>query len=193
METVIIILAAGSSSRMGQSKQMMKIDDVTLLKRSVLTALQSGIGPVVVVVGAHEEEHRKEIENTAHIISNANWENGMGSSLKSGLRHAQKLFQVENIIVMVCDQPHVSPSILKNLQFKMSSTQKSIIASAYAEVVGVPVLFNKIFFNEILRLPDSGGARKIIERHPSETFLVEFPEGSVDLDTPEDYRSFTKE
>jgi len=69
-------------------------------------------------------------------------------------------------------------------------SRKLVIASFYSASAGVPALFHKTLFPEIMKLSDDQGAKKIIQKHPTETLTVNFPEGSVDLDTPDDYSSF---
>lgn len=194
MEVGIILLAAGSSSRMGQSKQLMKIKEVAMLVHSTTIALESGIEPVVVVLGANEEEHRKALEYlTVHIAMNHSWENGMGGSLKAGLAHLlQNMPTINAVMVMVCDQPLLTCEHLKKIRENYLQSGKPIVASQYSGTLGVPVLFHKTLFSEILALPDDQGAKKIIQQHPHDTLAIDFPAGSIDLDTPDDYRNFTR-
>ncbi len=194
MEVGIILLAAGSSSRMGQSKQLLKIREVAMLVHSTTIALESGIDPVVVVLGANEEEHRKALEYlTVHIVMNHRWENGMGGSLKEGLTYLlQKKPTINAVMVMVCDQPLLTGEHLKKIRENYLQSGKPIVASQYSGTLGVPVLFHKTLFSEILALPDDQGAKKIIQQHPHDTLAIDFPAGSIDLDTPDDYRNFTR-
>src|SRR5690349_15574194 len=104
-ELVIVLLAAGSSSRMGQSKQQLVIDGKSLLVHSVETAIKSDADKVIVVLGSEEEAHRKILKNLSVGIShNPRWQSGMGSSLKAGLSHViSNNPETEAVIVMVCD------------------------------------------------------------------------------------------
>jgi molybdenum cofactor cytidylyltransferase len=192
MSIGILLLAAGASSRMGQSKQLLKIKGEFLLVQSVTIAKETGLHPEVVVLGAHEKEHRQAIEHLSISIAvNAAWKNGMGGSLKTGLQHLISLAPgTEAVLVMVCDQPLLTAGYLKKLVQEHQSSHALIVASRYAETGGVPALFHKSLFPEILELSDDQGAKKIIQQHPGDTCLVDFPEGSMDLDTPEDYRNF---
>jgi molybdenum cofactor cytidylyltransferase len=193
MNIGIVILAAGSSQRMGQSKQLLKIQDEPLIRRSVRVALSTGMKPVVVVLGANEYQHREALNAMpVDVVVNAQWATGIGSSLKTGLSFVQKLEKTDAAIVMVCDQPLLSADHLTALREQYISTHKRIIASYYAGTAGVPALFDKTLFEEINNLADDEGAKKIIFQHPNETVGVVFPEGSVDLDTPEEYKKFTE-
>lgn len=187
----IILLAAGSSSRMGRSKQLIKINGMPLLVHSVNQAIQSGM-PTVVVVGANATAHRGAIENLpVDIVENISWATGMGSSLKTGLKYLlQKSPDTEAVIVMVCDQPLLTSEHLLKIKNLYEKSDKPIVASYYSATAGVPALFHKTLFNAILSLSDDQGAKKIILSHKDRTATVDFPDGAIDLDTPEDLKKF---
>jgi molybdenum cofactor cytidylyltransferase len=183
MPVSAIILAAGSSSRMGQSKQLLPWKNETLLTHAIHTAMESRVGHVLIVLGSNESEHRKAIEKLpVTIVSNPLWKNGMGSSLKAGLKQAK---DAEAVLIMVCDQPFVTTDHLNNLIQHFERTGQLIVASKYMDTVGVPALFSKKMFDELMDLDDKEGARKVIMKHDHS--VVIFASG-VDLDTPDDYQ-----
>jgi molybdenum cofactor cytidylyltransferase len=191
-DVAIILLAAGSSSRMGKSKQLISIQGETLLEKSVKTALHSKGKNIIVVLGANEAQHRGVIEDLpVSIVYNPHWQNGMGSSIKSGLKRIT--IKSEALIIMVCDQPLLTSSHLDTLIDHYKSTRTPIVASSYSGVIGVPALFDKSLFARLSLLEDSQGAKKIIESGKEFTDSVNFPEGSIDLDTPEDLHQFFKD
>ncbi len=192
MDIGIIILAAGASSRMGQSKQLLPIQGTTLLKRIVTTAQALKPSHTVVVLGANEKQHAAILKNTnVQSIVNPLWQNGMGSSLKTGLQHLLSLSPTTDvIIILVCDQPAVTTVYLERIVEWYKTSGKAIIASFYSGSPGVPALFDKTIFPELLNMDDAHGAKKIIQKHEALTELIPFPEGSIDLDTPEDYHNF---
>lgn len=186
----ILILAAGSSSRMGQSKQLLKVEGEPLLVKVVKAALQADGSPVVVVLGANEPAHRQALRHLpVSIVSNPEWAKGMGSSIKVGLQYLiSQGSAVDGVLMMVCDQPMVTAAYLK---FVISKFQKAhIVASQYAHTLGVPALFSKEYFPELLQLKDDEGAKKIIQKNFHAIITLPFPEGAIDLDTPGDYRNF---
>ncbi len=190
MEAGVIILAAGSSTRMGRSKQLIELDEETLLARAVRIAGATGM-KTVAVLGADHEKHEKAIRKMEiDTVFNPDWQSGMASSIKAGLRHFSGNKSIHAVIVMVCDQPLLSSDHLTNLRDQWISANKPIIASCYTGTVGVPVLFDQSMFAEILTLSGEGGAKKIIQNHPEKTAGISFPEGAVDLDTPDDYKTF---
>lgn len=195
MDIGIIVLAAGSSSRMGRSKQLLEIEGESLLMRCSKVALAVNPINVVVILGANEKPHREIIEKLPlHIISNYYWKTGMGSSIKSGLNYLiQAAPDLEGVILMVCDQPALTTEHLQKLIEKFSEKKKSIIASSYANSKGVPVLFGRSFFSNLLLLGDDQGAKKIVQQFPDQVGVVEFPQGSFDLDTEEDYTNFLRQ
>jgi molybdenum cofactor cytidylyltransferase len=192
MSMGILLLAAGSSSRLGQSKQLLPVEGQTLLERSAKIAVASGVHKTIVVLGSNEATHREAIRNCpVEIIVNPEWQKGMGSSLKTGLRHLiNSAPGTEAVLVMVCDQPRLETSHLQKLILEFGTSGKSIAASFYKNSPGVPAIFASNHFQELLNLDDQQGAKKIILQHRDNIALVDFPEGAVDLDTPEDYQNF---
>ncbi len=189
-----LILAAGSSSRMGRSKQLLEIDGEPMLCRCVKIALEANPENIVVVLGANEKPHREAIEKLpVKIISNHFWKTGMGSSIKTGLNYLiQSGVELDAVIILVCDQPSLTSKHLQRLIDSFTGTQKPIVASAYANSSGVPVLFGRSFFSNLLLLADDQGAKKLVQQFPEQVEVVDFPEGADDLDTEEDVQKYLK-
>ena len=192
MKSAALILAAGSSSRMGQSKQMLDIHGEKLLIKTIEAFFAAGVTTVIIVLGAEEKTHRDLISHLpVDVVHNSEWQRGMGSSLKTGIRKLTTDYpSADAAIVSVCDQPLLSPQHIQALLARYDATAKKLIASEYSGAPGVPVLFHKSFFEGLMRLPDDQGAKKIILENIGEASLVPFPGGEIDLDTMEDYRSF---
>jgi len=186
--TAIIILAAGASSRLGQPKQLVRFNGNTLLDHAVQAAAGCAAGMVVVVLGAHAPQIGKDIGNgPIHIVENKHWQEGMASSLRCGIEALTDVMpQANAAILMLCDQPFVTAELLNELIAKMERSGKPIIASTYNGILGVPALFHKSIFPELLELQGDVGARIVIQRHMDETEVIPFPNGEVDIDTPAD-------
>jgi molybdenum cofactor cytidylyltransferase len=191
-EIAIVLLAAGSSSRLGRSKQLLSITGQPLLLKSVEAAIESGIKNIIVVLGANEEAHRQIIKDAGvQVVVNTDWKKGMGNSLKMGLSYLlQQLPKVEAVITMVCDQPLITSDQIKKLIAGYESSGSAIVASFYQGVAGVPVLFHRTLFPELLLLPDDAGAKKMLQQHPELIQMVPFPGGEVDIDTEDDLRKY---
>ncbi|MBT1696523.1 nucleotidyltransferase family protein [Fulvivirgaceae bacterium PWU4] len=190
----IVMLAAGASTRMGQSKQLLPVKGEPLLLRSVNAAILSGAQKIVVVLGANEKAHRDLIRDLkVEIVFNERWETGMGSSIKTGLRALLDLNpSLEGIVVLVCDQPLLTADHIRQLVTKHTETSKPIVASGYAATSGVPVFFHKVYFGKLMKLKDEQGAKKVIQQNSGDVTLQPFPQGEIDLDTPEDYERFKR-
>lgn len=192
MSVGIIILAAGSSSRMGQSKQLLQIgDDKSLLTHSTKIALHSGASKVIVVLGANEFAHRKSIENTSvEILVNTRWHAGIGSSIKLGLaKLTESDPSIQAVVLMVCDQPLLTADHLASLIATFYKTKNAIIATAYAGIVGSPALFSSTEFKKIMLLSDQSGAQSLLKENAN-VIQIPFEPAAIDLDTPKDYSDF---
>ncbi|HEU4507465.1 MAG TPA: nucleotidyltransferase family protein [Pyrinomonadaceae bacterium] len=184
-----MILAAGSSSRMGRPKQTLQFQGESLLRRAAMAALDARCRPVVVVTGAHAELSRRELDQLdVHEAFNGDWESGMGSSVRAGIERLISIeARVSAVVLLLCDQPHVTSHVVSDLVVAHRTTGRPIVASAYGESFGVPAIFSSTLFPELTQLAGSSGAKQIIKRHASETYFLQFPEGEVDVDTPDDF------
>lgn len=189
--TGVIILAAGPSSRLGEPKQKINFKGKTLLQKAVEAALHSACRPVIIILGANFEEIQGDIENEDILVyHNPQWEEGMASSIRLGIEALQKTEQsVLDVILMVCDQPFADTPLLNNMINKKATTGKEIIASSYNDTLGVPALFDKKYFSELLSLEGQEGAKKIIMKHKESVADVPFPSGGFDIDTIDDYKA----
>lgn len=185
----IVILAAGTSSRLGIPKQLLPYKGDSLLNNAIKTAQQVTPSAMVVVLGAEAESLRKDLD--VPTILNPEFREGMASSIRCGIQYmiGHPAEKIENIMLMVCDQPHVDAAHISALIEKQQATGAKIVASFYADRKGVPALFNKAVFQELLALTGDVGARRIIEKYDADTVVVPFPAGVIDIDTDEAYRA----
>jgi molybdenum cofactor cytidylyltransferase len=100
--------------------------------------------------------------------------------------------QVDAIVLLACDQPFVNKSIIRSLNLQRTNSGKSIVASCYADTLGVPVLFDRIWFDSLLSLPDQSGAKALINAISAEVAQIEFPQGIIDIDSPDDFERLTR-
>jgi molybdenum cofactor cytidylyltransferase len=185
----VILLAAGESTRLGHPKQLLTYKGQTLLAHCLDIAGHSDADPIIVVLGAQAEIIKKEIAgNNAHIVENADWEEGMASSIRIGINELIKISPLaKGAILMVCDQPYVTSGLLNNLMTTRRKSGKRIVACSYADTFGPPVLFHKTLFPELLKLTGDVGARSVIQHHADAVEVIPFPEGTHDVDTEADY------
>lgn len=210
-----VILAAGESSRLGQSKQLIEFRGKTLVRRMVDAASEAGCRPILVVVGNRKRipqvhaprslsgetrQHEMELfdavsselkKTDATIVANPNWKCGIGTSIRAGVQHLiDTAPRVDATVLLTCDQPFVNHAVIDGLITLRHETGKPIVAASYAGTLGVPALFDRGYLPELLRLDDSAGAKSIILSNRDQVAEFPFPEGKIDIDTAEDWERF---
>lgn len=188
-----VVLAAGSSSRMGRPKQTLQYRGESLLRRAALAALGAGCRPVIVVTGAHAEMSGRELDGLdVREVLNARWETGMASSVRAGVEGLVGAdANAEAAVLMLCDQPHVNADVISRLVEAHRAGGSPVVASSYGGSFGVPALFVRALFDELARLEGAAGAKQVIKRHASEVHFIPFEGGEVDVDTPDDFSRLT--
>lgn len=192
----VVVLAAGSSRRLGKAKQLLTFRGKSLLKRAVETALAARGEATVVVLGAEAPRMREEIRDCpVDVLINAQYENGMAGSLKGALRRIMKKYpDIDGVLITVCDQPFVTGAHLRNLVKTQRDCGKAIVSSHYGNTTwGVPALFHKSLFPHLLELRGDRGARSLIEAHREGSAWVPFPSGTSDIDTIEAYEALLRQ
>ena len=186
----VVILAAGSSSRMGRPKQALRFGGSSLLRQCALAALGSVCTPVIVVTGANADISARELEGLdVRQVFNQHWKGGMASSIRAGINDLLDACpETDGCVILLCDQPFVTSDAISRLVFASRWAGKAIIASRYAGTFGVPALFNSSLFEELTQLEGTTGAKTVIARLAAETHFIDLPDGAVDIDTPDDYQ-----
>lgn len=183
--TGIVIIAAGESSRLGQPKQLVLWKNRPLIRHTAGVALQASLGPVAVVLGAIDEECRCALKGLPiHVVRNPEWRAGMGGSIALGVSSLMEN-KLENIIVMLCDQPLIDAGHLRKLEEESRRLGKGIVATRSCGANGPPVLFPSSSFVQLRTLRGNQGARSLLHAAPLLSW-VPCPAAACDLDTPED-------
>jgi molybdenum cofactor cytidylyltransferase len=185
----VVILAAGSSSRMGQPKQNLVFNSNTLLQRTINEA-RLVTEEILVILGSGIEEILPTIESlNVTIFFNKQWNLGMAKSINIAVEHLlSSKSEINGIIFLLCDQPYVNVNLLKQLITTAELSTKGIIACTYNGTVGVPVLFKKKYFRELLKLKGKEGAKKLLESFADDLHTIPFPLGYIDIDTETDFK-----
>jgi molybdenum cofactor cytidylyltransferase len=192
-KTGIIILAAGSSTRMGEPKQLMKYKNKTLLQHTIGEAKHANLEPVICVTGYESDLITQSISvMNVDIVYNENWSDGMGTGVAVGIKRIL-LSDVDSVILAVSDQPHVSSELFRNMEKLRDESGKKIVACSYAGTLGTPVLFAKDYFHQLMSLDGNQGAKKIVSMNLSDVCPLEFEEGNIDIDTKQDYEKLISE
>ncbi len=186
----IIILAAGNSSRLGRPKQTLLWQGIPLLRQVAHAALESDLGPVVVVTGAYESEVAAAVSGLPlTLLQNENWSAGMASGIVLGIQKMQDFLPaVSGAILAVSDQPLVNAALFKALAAAhFAAGKKIIVASEYAGTLGTPVLFGSAYFEDLQQLSGQEGAKKLLRTFRASVVAVPFAGGAFDVDTEEDW------
>ena len=183
-----ILLAAGQSKRMnGENKLTKKIQGISLIKHSVKNILTSSIDELIIVLGYQKEIIEKLIDKNEKIkfVFNKNFENGMASSIKTGLSNLSE--KTEAFFICLGDMPIVNSDIYN--QLIQSRNNKEIIVPTYKEQQGNPILFSKSIKMKIMTIQGDVGAKKILELNKNKILNVEVNSKSIrkDFNTKDDF------
>ncbi|WGH74256.1 nucleotidyltransferase family protein [Tenacibaculum tangerinum] len=189
IHTVILIMAAGSASRMGKTKQLLPYKNTTLLEHAIEQAQKSVVKNVYCVLGANKETIQEKIKHhPIEIIYNPNYKNGLSTSIAKGIEYIQEK-NFDTVLIMLADQPHVTFEYLNSLIEISEKNPLKIIASKYQHTVGVPAIFPKKYFHNLMNLKGDKGAKSFLESPTAEIIKTTISNNLVDIDTPEDYKN----
>jgi molybdenum cofactor cytidylyltransferase len=189
----LILLAAGTSSRMAQPKQLLPIFGKPLLRRVVDSARAAPVAPLVVVLGANVTTVQRCLEGTdVNVVLNEEWAEGVGSSIRAGLEALEASSpELNGVIIALADQPNFSAAHVNRLLAERERTGRSIVATEMREQLVLPAYFGSEFFLDLLSLRGDSCARSLIDANRANVAAVCFDD-LEDIDTKEDYLNFLK-
>lgn len=191
MSSAGVILAAGSSSRMGPNnpKQLLLVEGRPLLERVVAQANRSLLDDVLVVLGSQAERIRSEVHlDRARVVVNPDYALGMSSSLKAGLHALEP--GVERVVVILGDQPAVDAALLDQLLELQASSGLPAAALSFDGLLHPPVVMERPLWGDLESLEGDVGCRRLIRARPELVAVLPVRDAGghpVDIDTPEDY------
>ncbi|MBE0577081.1 MAG: molybdenum cofactor cytidylyltransferase [Desulfuromonadales bacterium] len=188
-----IILAAGSSSRMGRPKQLLPFRGHTLLECIVDTALNSSLSKVVVVLGHRADELRPLLAGRdVTVVLNDDYQRGQSSSIQAGLRTVRE--DVDAALFLLGDQPLVTPETIDSILSAYAVSQGLIVMPVFDGRRGNPVLFDRQTFDDIDSLTGDTGARLLFQDYANHIVEVPLHDPSVhfDVDTEQDFKVLKK-
>ncbi len=187
-----VILAAGASSRFGSPKALLEFEGRTLLSRAVRCALDGGCDPVVLVLGSGARRCRDEAAGEpVQVVVNSDWGEGMGSSIRAGISALAGRTGIRGALLLTCDQPLLTSSLVADMRIAFegfaADSPRSAVVCGYAGTRGIPALFGALLFASLERLRGDRGAKSVLEHDADEVRVIDWPDGAVDIDRPEDY------
>lgn len=184
-----IVLAAGNSTRMGRPKQLLPFRGKTLLEHAIHSVQAAGCSGTLVVAGASLADIAGIVRaSEAVLVENAGWKEGIASSIRAGIKAAIALQEdIPAVLLTLADQPLVTPTVLQRIVERFRAGYTLAAASEYAGQIGVPAIFSRALFPELISLSGSQGAKQVLLRHSSQVQRVPAPEAALDVDSPTDY------
>ena len=173
-----VLLAAGQSKRMdGENKLTKEIQGVPLIKHSVKNILASSIDELIIVLGYQKEIIEKLIDknNKIKFVFNKDFENGMASSIKTGLDNLSE--KTEAFFICLGDMPMINHDIYN--QLIKSKDNKEIIVPTYKGQQGNPVLFDKSMKETVMNITGDVGAKKILELNKDKILNLEINDQNI--------------
>src|SRR5262249_30265142 len=147
-----VVLAAGSSTRMGVNKLLLELDGQSLVRRAV-SAAREAVSRVVVVLGHDEERVRAELRGLeCAMVVNPDHARGVGPSVHTGVRHAPA--DSDAIVIVLADMPFVTAAMIAALSGRYRETGAPLVVSHYGDVQAPPTLYDRALFAELLSIDD---------------------------------------
>lgn len=187
---IVLLLAAGKSSRFGSPKQLLKWKNSNLLQHAIKTASDSNASDVFLVLGANYDQIMEMIHtDSVEVIRNQSWEKGLGNSIAFGVNQIlEKEIKVDGILLMLADQPLIDSDYLNSIIDTFEVGTNQIIASSYLNgKKGVPVLFDKCFFEQLSNIKGDKGAKALLDNYANKVISVDGGNNLLDIDTFDDY------
>ncbi|OOG46837.1 nucleotidyltransferase family protein [Rhodanobacter sp. C01] len=183
---VIVLLAAGEGRRYGGIKQLVEIAGQPMVRRVARVALEQRV-PVIVVTGAHAEQVEAVLDDLPlQIIRHAGWQDGMGSSLATGIRGVDASFpQASAALLCLADQPLLATVLIQQMLQRHAEAPERLLVTEQDGVSGPPVLFPRDCFTALMALSGARGAHALIEREAARVERFASTNG-IDIDTPQD-------
>lgn len=187
-----IVLAAGSSTRMGRNKLLLDVGGETLVRRAVRLANKAGLDPVILVTGHARREVEREVRDLdCTPIFNPDHGTGIQTSVACGIAAAPAACGAA--VVILSDMPFVSARMVRTLVERHAEADAPLVASRYGEVNAPPILYDRSLFGEISRMR-AGCGREVVRRHHDRAVLVDWPADRLrDLDRPDEYEAVRRE
>lgn len=185
MQPFAVVLAAGTSSRFGTTKQLEPWRGAALV-RTVLSSAERACGERSLLVVGHDWQRVVQACRpiAGFIAINEAYRDGIGTSIRAAVRRIGHA--ADGILLLLADQPLVAPSHLEGLIERWRATPTAIIASRYADVVGPPVIFPRPDFAALAALEGDTGARSVVAAATARLITIECERAAVDIDRPED-------
>lgn len=181
-----VLLAAGTSSRMGRNKLFLRLGGTSVLRRAVASARAAGLDPLLVVLGHESDRALAELEGLLCTpVLNPEYARGMNTSVRAGISAVPD--DAAGAVLMLADMPFVTEDMLRSLVDRYRTGDAPLVVSTYGEVLAPPILYGRPLFPELRALSGDGCGKRVVKAHRAEAALLAWPPSALaDLDVPED-------
>ncbi|HTS78997.1 MAG TPA: nucleotidyltransferase family protein [Myxococcaceae bacterium] len=181
-----VVLAAGTSTRMGQNKLLLQIGGQSVLRRAVHTALAAGLDPVLVVLGHESDRACAELGDLpCEVVLNPQYPEGIHSSLRTGIGAVPG--RCTAAVVLLADMPLVDAAMVRGVVERYRADRPALVVSRYGDVDAPPILYDRRLFPEFRELEGEGCGKRVVKRHSAEAIRIAWPSRALtDLDRPDD-------
>jgi molybdenum cofactor cytidylyltransferase len=188
-----VLLAAGTSSRMGRNKLLLEWNGETMVRGCARRALAGGVSPLIVVLGPNAAAVRSALSDVpCHSVVNPEYESGMASSVRAGLAAVPEAAAAA--VILLADMPHVTAEMVGQMIQRYHTTHAPLVISDYDGVSAPPILYARQLWAELAAANGEGRGRDIAARHRDESETMRWPASALaDLDVPEDYARLTSD
>lgn len=188
MATAALVLAAGSSRRLGRPKQLEPWGSSNLLGQVVERTRAFPVDEVWVVLGYEADRVMEQVDLAGvGVIENSEWEEGIASSLRAGLDALTRLSRCERVVIVLGDQPGVDPAVVEQLLASHQQAGLPVSVPKYRYSWGNPVVVERSLWPRLMSLEGDEGARRLWQAHPEWVNEVWFSElAPRDVDTEGD-------
>jgi molybdenum cofactor cytidylyltransferase len=183
-----VVLAAGTSTRMGRNKLFLELEGKPLVRHVVERASNAGFDPLIVVLGHEADLVQQALEGLSYRpVTNLEYERGVNSSLRAGI-HAASETPASAAVVMLADMPFVTTGMMATMMDKYRHSDVPLVISDYGGVNAPPMLYDRSLFGELAVSEGQGCGKHVVKRHRHAAASASWPvEALTDVDEPADY------
>jgi len=176
---------------MGKPKLAENVLGINLIETVLEAVSVFDKSPKLIVLGGYKEIYLPQVENSnINSVFNSEWQDGISTSIKVGIEWFNTNFEgeIDSLMILLADMALVNSQYLERIKKSAKASPKGIVASNYGPSLGPPVIFDQKYFNELQSLEGDRGAKSVILKHTEDLQTLEFPDGLIDIDTPEDLK-----
>ena len=184
MSIAALILAAGSSSRLGSPKQLLPWGEGPLLQHVVGQIRSFGLEEIWVVIGHETDAILEQVDfGGASVVVNDEYTEGIASSMRVGLDTLTRESRADKVLIAMGDQPELRPDVVAELLQIAKREKRPAIVPKYRYTWANPVIIDRSLWARLMSLEGDAGAQRLLQAHPEwvrEVWFEHLPPRDVD-------------